>query len=401
MNKYLIWIITGITFFVGYHVFHKIKSQTVVKSVSNRRRLKQDQCRQLDSSETIFVSVASYRDPECASTVFDCLEKAYCPLRVFVGVCQQNYDVDLDTLEGYTRLQEQSGSGNYRDQIRVLSMSAGDAKGPMFARARIEQELYHGEKYYLIIDSHTLFSENWDQKLITSLHLCPHDKCVLTMYPGNYSGRKETSDLPATYLRFKQFHPDTGLPEMEGPQCVHKSSRPLPSLFWGGCCSFARGDLMIRDVPYDPHCDYVFQGEEISMAARLFTNGYDLYSPQEMVLFHKWARQRPTFWEQFTGTSVEHQKRQEREQRGYKRLRFLFGLEAQDQTDPIVLGEYGLGRMRSLRDYQDYCGLDFLLQQVQDHAKLGVTWNASNEEIMVKFGSLSEFQNKTKNRHLS
>src|SRR5262249_10275685 len=40
--------------------------------------------------ETIFVSIASYRDPECIATVLDLFRKAQYPGRVFVGVYEQN-----------------------------------------------------------------------------------------------------------------------------------------------------------------------------------------------------------------------------------------------------------------------------------------------------------------------
>lgn len=41
--------------------------------------------------ETIFVSIASFRDPECQWTVKDLFEKANDPSRVYVGICWQ-YD---------------------------------------------------------------------------------------------------------------------------------------------------------------------------------------------------------------------------------------------------------------------------------------------------------------------
>ena len=33
----------------------------------------------------------------------------------------------------------------------------------------------------------------------------------------------------------------------------------------------------VARVPYDPHTPYLFDGEELSYAARLWTHGFDLY----------------------------------------------------------------------------------------------------------------------------
>ena len=39
---------------------------------------------------SIFVSIASYRDRECKKTIHSLFENAVSPLSVFVGVCEQN-----------------------------------------------------------------------------------------------------------------------------------------------------------------------------------------------------------------------------------------------------------------------------------------------------------------------
>ena len=46
--------------------------------------------------ETIFISVASYRDPVCSTTLDSIYDNAAKPENVFVGICQQNKDEDID-----------------------------------------------------------------------------------------------------------------------------------------------------------------------------------------------------------------------------------------------------------------------------------------------------------------
>ena len=40
--------------------------------------------------ETIFVSIAAYRDPELEKTIADCFEMAEFPNRLVIGVCLQD-----------------------------------------------------------------------------------------------------------------------------------------------------------------------------------------------------------------------------------------------------------------------------------------------------------------------
>ena len=40
--------------------------------------------------DTIFVSIASYRDSQCSDTILDLYSKADNPELVFVGICEQN-----------------------------------------------------------------------------------------------------------------------------------------------------------------------------------------------------------------------------------------------------------------------------------------------------------------------
>lgn len=384
----IVVIICGMIFAVW-----KIRRVCLKRKQKKHREMIERVCEKTPSGDTIFVSIASYRDPECIETVFDCFEKASCPFRVHIGVCQQNEDPDQNVLEAYSKKADRDGVGNFKSNMRIHVMSASDAKGPMYARALIEKHLYQNEKYYLVIDSHTLFCENWDQLAIDMLNECSRyaPKPVLTMYPDNYDSRSKLSgNDPPSYLRFKKFNAYNGLPEIEGPKMKKMPSRCFPSLFWGGCFAFSNAQV-IREVPFDPNLWYVFFGEEISMAARLFTSGWDLFTPKAMLVKHMWKRKRPTFWEQFMGDSVLHQQRRQQEAEAYHRLRVVM------QVEPLRPGEtpvaYGMGRVRPLSAYENYCGINFLAQQVTRHARLGVSKDADTEEIIAKFGSIGEFQN--------
>lgn len=388
----LIIVVGGIAAWKTYRLFKNASRK------KRRARIEQF-CKTVPADETIFVSVASYRDPDCVNTVFDCFEKAACPFRISVGVCQQNATTDSNVAELYEKLANRKGTGNFKKNLRVFSVPAEEAKGPMYARAMIERVLYQGEKYYLVIDSHTRFCTDWDLRAIEMFKECQvrSAKPVLTTYPLDFdfgvTRKFKGTEQKPPYLRFKCFNATNGLPEIEGPVMVKKPEECHPSLFWGGCFSFGPGS-MVSEVPFDPTLEYVFVGEEISMAARLFTHGYDLWTPKMNVVKHKWARNRPTFWEQFYGDDPVHEKRREREAHSYHRLRVLMGVEAPWPEEQVT--SYGMGSVRSLDDYQRYCGVSFLGQRVAPHGQLGIVERPSLEDITAKFGSQAEYQNQSR-----
>lgn len=129
----------------------------------------------------IFVSICSYRDPECKHTIQDLFEKSKNPKRIHVGVCLQ-YDVGEHKDELNTK---------YKSQISEIHMDCRSAKGPCFARFLIQKYLFKNEPFYLQIDSHMRFEKDWDLKMIKILLQCEKmengsKKCVLSTYPLGY-----------------------------------------------------------------------------------------------------------------------------------------------------------------------------------------------------------------------
>jgi hypothetical protein len=54
----------------------------------------------------------------------------------------------------------------------------------------------------------------------------------------------------------------------------------------------------LREVPFDPFLPWIFMGEEIIMSTRLWTSGYDIFSPSQAVVGHIYVRRhKPKFWE--------------------------------------------------------------------------------------------------------
>lgn len=174
--------------------------------------------------ESIFISIASFRDSELKYTLRDIFLQAQYPTRIFVGIILQIYDTDEDQeLYGYDQIYSSTffpSSCHYNDDIlsilqtniRVLRINAEDSRGPCWARSSA-QSLWKDEKYYLQIDSHMRFRKYYDSYLIHIYKQCEEEILssnsplrfhfpVISTYPLDYS-LDETcslSDIRSTIL---------------------------------------------------------------------------------------------------------------------------------------------------------------------------------------------------------
>ena len=101
-------------------------------------------------SKKIFISVASYQDPLLLETLCSAYQNAENKDNLVFGVCEQaDNGINVHSI-------------NFKDQIKYELLDPVMAKGPCWARARI-QSLISNEDYFLQIDSHTIFAKNWDK----------------------------------------------------------------------------------------------------------------------------------------------------------------------------------------------------------------------------------------------
>lgn len=340
----------------------------------------------IDQESTIFVSIASYRDPECPRTIQDMFKKARYPGRVHALVNEQNYPEDASSV-GFP------GSERFSNNIRLLRVSAHDAKGPMVARARIEQELYKkGEAdYWLQIDSHMAFVKDWDVLMIQQHGMIPNpDKGILTTYPPDFTQGNRNVPNPSlpTFIGLHDFSTTRLFPQHQRYRYRSFPQKPREAIFYSAGFVFGPGE-MVEEVPYDIHGNYLFLGEELSMAARLFTHGYTLYTPVTSLIFHLSSRAyRPTFWEQIhkRQSRVESKTRLLRKSLETNALRRLQDMLLHGKNPTEDGGIYGLGNERTLQEFQDYIGIDLTNGVATPRAKLGIVEDATPEEWIEKHG---------------
>jgi hypothetical protein len=296
---------------------------------------------------TIFVQIASYRDAELLPTLRDCMAKAAHPENLRFGICWQHDKT------------ESLGKFLSDPRFRVISVPYQDSKGVCWARNAI-QSLYAGETYTLQLDSHHRFVPAWDSKLIAMLESLDSEKAILTAYAPHYDPRKASPPKSVPWkIAFDKFTPDGRL--LTRPSFVENHRelvRPIPARFYSAHFAFTFGSFC-EEVRHDPLL--YFLGEEITIAVRAFTHGYDLYHPHQIIVWHEYTRNyRRKHWDDHSaGNEPWHV----RDAAASDRIATLLG----QCCAAVDLGEFGLGTSRRLSDYERYAGINFKLRLVQDY----------------------------------
>jgi hypothetical protein len=301
---------------------------------------------------TIFVQIASYRDPELEKTVRDMIENSKNPQNLRIGICRQYHEDD-----GFDKLDEWRGD----DRFRILDVPCLESRGTCWARNKIQQE-YRGEDYTLQIDSHMRFEKDWDISLIEmieSLQMSGVEKPLLTGYVSSFNPENDPEGRIREPWRmvFDRFIPEGAvffLPEtIPGWRDL---DRPVTARFYSAHFCFTLGSFA-REVQHNP--EYYFHGEEISIAARAYTWGYDLFHPHRVVIWHEYTRKgRTKQWD-------DDKKWGDKNSHSHLTNRKLFGMDGLVQEGHD--GPYGFGPVRTLRDYEKYSGLLFEKRAVQQY----------------------------------
>jgi len=127
---------------------------------------------------------------------------------------------------------------------------------------------------------------------------CKAIKPILTCYPRPFDPKNPELDEKITVaMCFKGFAAD-GLPRFKSRPLTNlkgKLDRPFQSLFWAAGFSFSAGNLLY-ECGYTNEVDDVFFGEELFQMMKFYDMGWQLFSPQENLIYHLWERDyRPTF----------------------------------------------------------------------------------------------------------
>jgi hypothetical protein len=406
---------------------------------------------------SIFVSVVSYRDTMCRYSLRSLFAQALNPGTIFVGVVEQHSTQHGDELcvqrvgEQLKQIQLMDAShlthapeahlighavgagvpsAQHHDQItgtfelihahaKVMHAPPWFGKGPAHARY-LAAAMYSDEAYFLMIDSHSVFSLHWDRLLIQSylelaVKVAPTSPGgpVLTHHPPPWIPRRrpveddadasaddsaeshlvdpgvaggtdaavDNHQLPFVCLA-KYDAPELGYPILYST-VRNQTNSPRPQPFVGAGLLFTKGEI-VQDVPFDAHLDYLFHGEEILLSARLWTSGFDFFAPNRVILRHYYYRRESAKYNNDSTLSIQLTKeeaalRDRTLENSIMRVQYFLQTThylppwerkrgvlptrhaPENGTPPEVTVEskaYGLGTERTLDDFWAFCGID-------------------------------------------
>lgn len=383
------WIVMGVILVLVLAMMWALSTKKENKQTVQQQKVMNNGGR--GGKDRIFVSIASYRDPECGKTINSLYANADHPFNVDVGVCQQNRFSDEDCIASYESVAKAWAPMLYTDQIGVIRMDYKEAMGPCWAREQIEEKLYNGQTYFLQIDSHMRFCKGWDTFLIKELAATGDDKAILTGYPPE-KDLNTTYNLnyqTATFLR-PRYGDEILFPLFEGPSVAGIAIRPFPTLGWSGCFSFSKGELH-KTVPYLKNVPFLFFGEEFTMASLYYVFGYNFYAPTKMPCVTTFDRSyRHTFWE------VKKKDRKELEKQSLNYIYNLLGFAYDEEKGVFKRANEGPKVVRSLDQWLYVLGADIEKGTLTPYGRAGVTPQAGEDEIVTKYGSNTHFQNEIK-----
>jgi hypothetical protein len=304
------------------------------------------------NEDTIFVQIASYRDPQLVPTLDDLFGKADFPDNLRVTIAWQTSEEDVwDNLDKYLS----------DKRVNIIKIPFEEAEGVCWARNLVQQH-YNGEKYTFQLDSHHRFVEGWDIILINMLETLQEQgikKPLLTSYIPSFEPDNDPEGRAQEpwKMNFDRFTPE-GIVFFI-PSTIEQSkslTHPIPARFYSAHFAFTVGEFS-KEVQHDP--SFYFHGEEISIAVRAYTHGYDLYHPHKIVAWHEYTRKgRTKHWEDKETWSVTNKYT-------HKRVKQLLGIDGEEIKNDF--GIYGLGFERTLVEYEKYSGIRFIDRGVQQH----------------------------------
>lgn len=211
------------------------------------------------SLDKIFISMPAWEDTELADTMNKCLSTAKYPERIVFGI-GMNYEV-----EPYLR--------DFTNKILIVrdKEDYGDILNPGIIQVRSKiRSLITDEKYFLSIDAHANFDDNWDSILISDIESMPEHYVISKqiMAPGdknNYYTKWEISD--------QDIH---GHPVEVDRELQMINDNYFLNYYTSGNFIFGRTSWIKSMIFPDYHG---FPYEEPEMSIAVYCNGFDVVSP--------------------------------------------------------------------------------------------------------------------------
>jgi hypothetical protein len=278
--------------------------------------------------KNIYVQIPAYRDSELAPTLINIFAKAAYPQNLRVAVCWQHAPTEV--LPPQILL---------HPQIEIIDVNHQDSGGCNWARRQL-QKRWKGEPYTLFLDSHHRFIEGWDQHLIDMYEKLLSDgnkKPLITAYLPPYVPETDPVGRAEDPLQIFRHSREKG---MLIYLIAYKIplwrwlDKPIEAKFTSLHFIFAAGSFN-QEMIFDDNI--YFFGDEVVLALRAYTYGYQLFHPHYVIGWHLYYRDqtRITHWEDHSDYMARHEQ-------SYQRIRNIF----------LGVDDKELGTARSIQDYE-------------------------------------------------
>lgn len=322
---------------------------------------------------TIFVSVAAFCDPHLQFTLDGIFSRARDPKGVSVAVVDQSFEDNRGWLQ----------NKEYWPQIQYVHIHPIDARGVSWARS-IAFSLYQGQDYLLQIDSHTYFDNGWDATLISALEQlrARASKPILSTYPPPFEFDEQGAPFktltPKNTILVLRPHPDTTLSDASATlrfraEHVHGDDF-IEGYHLAAGFLFTLGQF-IEEIPYDPFM--YFHGEEQNIAIRAYTHGWTIFHPPHRLIpiYHLYKQAGNDY-------ATHHWHKEYEAQRTIKWT--ALKSRADQRLKELVYGgkrrgAYALGTERSLKQFADASGIDYIARELRAPRRAGTVDDIGND----------------------
>lgn len=337
-----------------------------------------------DLSSVINVLIPDYCDPDLINTVKSMFINAANPQRVRIKVFYQD---DNDEM-----FEELSNMPN----VKMKRISPDACRGSAYARYQCSTMVENDTDYVMHVDSHMRCAKFWDVAMITLWKNCNDENAIVSQRSPNFS---ECYDEPLDSDRWikEVQHMFNKLRYAEYTD-FYGNVLPIPLSVWPNDNSISRQTACIsahtlfikastdKIVPFDPYM--YFYADENCMALRYWTHGYNIYSPDYYPIFHLYEREETM--KKYLNIDLDRCNRVQDEWLRYtvevERTKALFGLFDRK----VDLGRFCLGNKRTLKEYEEYCGVDFKNKKISQYCL--------NGDVHIKTGETFDIPNPTEEK---
>lgn len=239
-------------------------------------------------------------------------------------------------------------------RVKIWTIPLEEGMGPAHQRGMLNEllEFKSTDAFCMTTDAHMDFHHDWDELTVADWMSTNNEFAVLTAYPMSMMNSQEQI-YEGSHVDLCGYFLEAGIPRGKTGANLptRHGDKPYLTMNWAAGLAFHRCHAD-RNVPVDKNLRFIFTGEEVNRAVRLWTNGYDLYLPSRTTVYHDYSSAKQEFWS-YQGKEGHHASSESR-----KRLATLLELDVAPMLPKEQLEPYGLGTQRTLEQWVEWSCVD-------------------------------------------